>query len=41
MKYEVVLPKILCLMLIISKFTKEEKYYNTNDLIRIANKIKP
>lgn len=41
MKYEVELPKILCLMLIISKFAKEEKYYNTNDLIKIANKIKP
>lgn len=41
MKYTVELPKILCLMLIISKFAKEEKYYNTNDLIKIANKIKP
>ena len=41
MRYEVKLPKILCLMLIISKFAKEEKYYNTNDLIKIANKIKP
>lgn len=41
MKYEIDLPKILCLMLIISKFAKEEKYYNTNDLIKIANKIKP
>lgn len=41
MRYEVELPKILCLMLIISKFAKKEKYYNTNDLIKIANKIKP
>ena len=41
MKYTVELPKIICLMLIISKFAKDEKYYNTNDLIKIANKIKP
>lgn len=41
MKYTVELPKILCLILIISKFAKKEKYYNTNDLIKIANKIKP
>ena len=41
MKYTVELPKILCLMLIISKFAKDTKYYNTNDLIKFANKIKP
>lgn len=28
-------------MLIISKFAKKAKYYNTNDLIKMANKIKP
>ena len=41
MRYTIELPKILCLMLIISKFAKETKYYNTNDLIKFANKIKP
>lgn len=41
MKYEVKIPKILCLMLVISKFAKGEKYYNSNDLVKIANKIKP
>lgn len=41
MKYTVELPKILCLTLIISKFAKNAKYYNTNDLIKFANKIKP
>ena len=28
-------------MLVISKFAKGEKYYNSNDLVKIANKIKP
>ena len=41
MKYEIKIPKILCLMLVISKFAKGEKYYNSNDLVKIANKIKP
>lgn len=41
MKYMIELPKILCLILVISKFAKDKKYYNTNDLIKIANKIKP
>lgn len=41
MKYTVEIPKILCLTLIISKFAKNAKYYNTNDLIKFANKIKP
>ncbi len=41
MQYTVKLPKILCLSLIISKFAKETKYYNTNDLIKIANSVKP
>ncbi len=41
MKYKIELPKILCLTLVISKFAKNAKYYNTNDLIKIANKMKP
>lgn len=41
MKYKVQIPKILCLVLIISKFAKDKKYFNTNDLIKIANEIKP
>ena len=41
MKYTVELPKVLCLILLISKFAKNSKYYNTNDLISLYNKIKP
>ena len=35
--YTVEIPKILCLALAISKFAKGKKYFNTNDLITIAN----
>lgn len=41
MKFAIDLPKILYLALFISKFAKEAKYYNTNDLIKIAHEIKP
>lgn len=41
MKYTIELPKILYLTLIISRHAKKAKYYNTNDLIKIANDIKP
>lgn len=41
MKYEIDLSKILYLALFISKFAKKAKYYNTNDLIKMANEIKP
>lgn len=41
MKFSITLPKILYLTLLISRFAKNERYYNTNDLIRIANEIKP
>lgn len=41
MKYTIELPKILYLTILISKFAKSAKYYNTNDLIKIANEIKP
>lgn len=41
MRFNIDLPKILYLTLLISKFAKNEKYYNTNDLIKIANKIQP
>lgn len=35
--FTVQLPKILCLALVISKYAKDVKYFNTNDLIEIAN----
>ena len=38
--YTVEIPKILCLALAISKYAKSVKYFNTNDLIDIANKKK-
>lgn len=41
MKYVIELPKILCLAISISKFAKDAKHYNTNDLIKFANKTKP
>ena len=41
MEYSINLPKILYLTLLISKFAKNEKYYNTNDLIKIANELQP
>lgn len=41
MGFSVSLPKILYLTLLISKFARNEKYYNTNDLIKIANNLKP
>lgn len=41
MGFSINLPKILYLTLLISKFAKNEKYYNTNDLIKIANKMQP
>lgn len=41
MKYKVKLPKTICLILIISKFAKELKFFNTNDLVDIANQVKP
>ena len=41
MGFTIKLPKIVYLTLLISKFARNEKYYNTNDLIKISNKIKP
>ena len=41
MGFTINLQKIVYLTLLISKFAKNEKYYNTNDLIKIANEIKP
>lgn len=41
MGYSINLPKILYLTLLISKFARNEKYYNTNDLIKIANELQP
>lgn len=41
MGFTINLPKILYLTLLISKFAKNKKYYNTNDLIKIANELKP
>ena len=41
MRFTTNLPKILYLTLLISKFAKDKKYYNTNDLIKIANELKP
>lgn len=41
MRFSINLPKILYLTLLISNFAKNEKYYNTNDLIKIANALKP
>ncbi len=41
MKYTIKLPKILYLTILISKFAKKSNYYNTNDLIELANKLKP
>ena len=39
--YKVQLPKILYLAFLISKHAKNAKYYNTNDLIKLANDMKP
>ena len=41
MKYTVRIPKILYLSLLISKYAKDSMYYNTNDLIKWANEMKP
>lgn len=41
MTYTITLPKIIYLTLFISKYAKKQKYYNTNDLIKIANEMKP
>lgn len=41
MRFSINLPKILYLTLLISKFAKNEKYYNTNDLIKLAHKMQP
>ncbi len=41
MEYSINLPKILYLTFLISKFARNEKYYNTNDLIKLANKLQP
>lgn len=41
MGFSINLPKILYLTLLISKFARNEKYYNTNDLIKIANELQP
>lgn len=41
MTYTVKLPKILCLILLLYKHVKNVKYYNTNDLIKLANDLKP
>ena len=39
--YEIQIPKILYLAFFISKYAKNAVYYNTNDLIELANDIKP
>ena len=41
MKYTIKIPKILYLSLLISKYAKDTVYYNTNDLIKWANEMKP
>ena len=41
MKYIIKLPKILCLILLLYKHVKNVKYYNTNDLVILANSLKP
>ena len=41
MGYSINLPKIVYLTLLISRFAKNEKYYNTNDLIKLANELQP
>ena len=40
-KYEVELPKVLYLVFKISKFAKDNVYYNTTDLCELANSFKP
>lgn len=37
--FEVKLPKAICLMLVLSKYLKKKKYWNTNDVITIAHNI--
>lgn len=41
MIYSIKLPKILYLIFLISKFAKSGKYYNTNDLNKLANNLQP
>lgn len=41
MKFTIGLPKILCLILLLYKHVKNIKYYNTNDLVLLANELKP
>ena len=41
MKFTVKLPKILCLVMLMYKHIKNKKYYNTNDLVKLANELKP
>lgn len=41
MEYSINLHPILYLTLLISKFTKNEKYYHTNVLIKIDNELQP
>ena len=41
MKYTIEMPKTIYLIFLISSFARKEKYYNTNDLIKLANELKP